>query len=144
MKTIYLYVLDGMAEWEIGNILQALSMEPQLKQGRQDYHIHTISHDGKPVKTLGGLTITPDGSLETLPDDRPVALLLPGADSWERESHHPILDIAESYLAQGVLVAAICGATLALANRGVLNSFEHTSNSPEYLSMFATNYSGQE
>ncbi len=30
-----------------------------------------------------------------------------------------------------------------LANRGVLNSFEHTSNSPEYLSMFATNYSGQ-
>lgn len=40
MKTIYLYVLDGMAEWEIGNILQALSMEPQLKQGRQDYRIH--------------------------------------------------------------------------------------------------------
>lgn len=28
MKKIYLYVLDGMAEWEIGNILQALSMEP--------------------------------------------------------------------------------------------------------------------
>lgn len=143
MKTIYLYVLDGMAEWEIGNILQALSMEPQLKQGRQDYRIHTISHDGKPVKTLGGLTITPDGSSEMLPDDHPVALLLPGADSWERESHQPILDIAESYLAQGVLVAAICGATLALANRGILNSFEHTSNSPEYLSMFATNYSGQ-
>ena len=64
MKKIYLYVLDGMAEWEIGNILQALSMEPQLKQGRQDYRIHTISHDGKPVKTLGGLTITPDGSFE--------------------------------------------------------------------------------
>jgi len=143
MKTIYLYVLDGMAEWEIGNILQALSMEPQLKKTRRHSRIHPISHDGKPVKSLGGLTITPDGSLETLPDDRPVALLLPGADSWERESHHPILDIAESYLAQGVLVAAICGATLALANRGVLNSFEHTSNSPEYLSMFATNYSGQ-
>lgn len=52
MKKIYLYVLDDMAEWEIGNIPQALSMELQLKQGRQDYRIHTISHDGKPVKTL--------------------------------------------------------------------------------------------
>lgn len=29
-----------MAEWEIGNILQALSMEPQLKNGRQDYRIN--------------------------------------------------------------------------------------------------------
>ena len=66
MKKIYLYVLDGMAEWEIGNILQALSMEPQLKNGRQDYRIHTISHNGKPVKTLGGLTIAPEGSLEML------------------------------------------------------------------------------
>ena len=95
MKKIYLYVLDGMAEWEIGNILQALSMEPQLKNGRQDYRIHTISHNGKPVKTLGGLTIAPEGSLEMLSGDRPVALLLPGADSWEHESQQPILDIAE-------------------------------------------------
>lgn len=47
MKKIYLYVLNGMAEWEIGNILQAPSMEPQLKNGRQDYRIHTVSHDGK-------------------------------------------------------------------------------------------------
>lgn len=144
VKRIYLYVLNGMAEWEIGNILQALSMKSQLKNDHQDYDIHTISHDGKPVKTLGGLTITPDGSLEMLSGDHAVALLLPGADTWGQQLHRPILEIAENYLGQGVLVAAICGATLALANRGVLNHFEHTSNSPEYLSMFATNYSGQE
>lgn len=133
-----------MAEWEIGNFLQALSMEPQLKRGHKDYQVQTISHDGNPIKTLGGLTLTPDGSLESLAGDAPAALLLPGADTWDQPQHQSILDTAEAYLSQGIFVAAICGATLALAHRGVLNGFEHTSNSPEYLSMFAAEYSGQE
>lgn len=34
MKTIYIYVLEEIAEWEIGNILQAVSMESQIKAGR--------------------------------------------------------------------------------------------------------------
>lgn len=140
---IFVYLLDGMAEWEIGNILQAFSMQTQLKQGRQEYQVQTISNDGRPVKTLGGLTLIPDGSMELLEQGLPVALLLPGADTWGQDQHQSILDKAEVFLGQGVLVAAICGATLALAQAGVLNRYEHTSNSSEYLSMFAANYVGQ-
>lgn len=34
MKTIYIYLLDSMAEWEIGNILQAVSMEKAVRKRR--------------------------------------------------------------------------------------------------------------
>jgi len=47
---------------------------------------------------------------------------------------------ALEFLAAGVPVAAICGATAALARAGALDGRRHTSNAPEYLA--ATGYAG--
>ncbi len=41
--------------------------------------------------------------------------------------------MANSFLEKNILVAAICGATLGLANRGILNSYYHTSNALFFL-----------
>lgn len=46
-------------------------------------------------------------------------------------------------LNKNILVGAICGATLALADYGILDKFKHTSNSLEYLNFFSKNYAGQ-
>lgn len=40
-------------------------------------------------------------------------------------------------------MAAICGATLALANAGILNNKRHTSNGPNFLTGNSTDYAGQ-
>ena len=42
----------------------------------------------------------------------------------------------------GGLVAAICGATVALANMGILDDKKHTSNGAGLLNMFCPEYKG--
>lgn len=143
-KIIYLYILESMAEWEVTNILQAISMESMLKKGKSDFEVKTISVNKKPIRTIGGLTIIPDYTLEEINEDNMVALLLPGAENWANEENREILNKALMYLEKGILVAAICGATLELANLKVLDSLYHTSNSLEYLNFFSPKYTGKE
>ncbi|MDO5845258.1 MAG: DJ-1/PfpI family protein [Methanocorpusculum sp.] len=137
MKTIYYYVLDKTAEWETGYIFQAVG----ISCGRAE--IKTISADGKPVKTISGVTILPDASIDEISFENCDALVLPGAVSWANPKDEKILKEAVSLLNKGVLVCAICGATFALADFGVLNDRSHTSNSLECLKMFSKNYSGE-
>ena len=70
-------------------------------------------------------------------------LLLPGGDMWEgliraRDS----MRSSPTLHARGVPIAAICGATLALARAGLLNDRAHTSNEQAYLTSMAPEYTG--
>ncbi|EJE7234023.1 glutamine amidotransferase [Clostridium sporogenes] len=143
-KIIYLYILESMAEWEVGYILQAISMESMLKKQNREFVIKTVSTSKNPIKTIGGLTITSDCLLDEMDENNMVALLLPGAESWNSEENNQILEKALSYIDKGILVGAICGATLALADLKVLDKFKHTSNSLDYLTLFSKQYSGKE
>ncbi|HDK7155252.1 TPA: DJ-1/PfpI family protein [Clostridium botulinum] len=143
-KIIYLYILESMAEWEVGYILQAISMESMLKKQNREFVIKTVSTSKNPIKTIGGLTITSDCLLDEMDENNMVALLLPGAESWNSKENNQILEKALSYIYKGILVGAICGATLALADLKVLDKFKHTSNSLDYLTLFSKQYSGKE
>lgn len=143
MKIIYLYILKEMAEWEIGNILQGISMEVQLKGGTKEFEVKTVGYKKEAVRTIGGLTIIPDYSIDELQEENIEALLLPGATTWSEEENQIILKKAVKLLEKGVVVGAICGATLALADLGVLDNYKHTSNSLEYLKYLSKGYSGE-
>lgn len=143
MKKVYLYLLNEMAESEIGYILQAFSMEKLLKNGKQEFEVKTIGFNKEPIITLGGLKIIPDYSISEVDFNSATALLLPGASTWEKQENQQILEKAIECLNNNILVGAICGATLALADYGILDKFKHTSNSLEYLSFFSKNYAGQ-
>lgn len=138
---IYIYILDTLADWEIGYILQAVSLQNMLKEPK--YTVKTVARTKQPIKTLGGLTITPDCTLEEIEQNKIAALLLSGANTWTDNEQKPVLNIVVSYIQNGILVGAICGATLALAELGILNNHFHTSNSLEYLTYFSKNYSGK-
>lgn len=143
-KIIYLYILESMAEWEVGYILQAISMESMLKKQNRKFVIKTVGASKNSIKTIGGLTIIPDCLLDEMDENNMVALLLPGAESWNSKENNQILEKALSYIYKGILVGAICGATLALADLKVLDKFKHTSNSLDYLTLFSKQYSGKE
>ncbi|HDI3056349.1 DJ-1/PfpI family protein [Clostridium botulinum] len=143
-KIIYLYILESMAEWKVCYILQAISMESMLKKQDREFVIKTVSTNKNPIQTIGGLTITPDCLLDEMDENNMVALLLPGAESWNSEENNQILEKALSYIDKGILVGAICGATLPLADLKVLDKFKHTSNSLDYLTLFSKQYSGKE
>ncbi len=141
-KIIYIYVLDTMADWEIGNILQSLTLQNMSEKINKNYLVKTVSHKKTPIKTIGGLTIIPECTLAEIDDKQIIALLLPGAETWKNVENRGILEKAKFYLDNDVIVGAICGATLALANSGLLNNYKHTSNSLDYLTMFSKTYAG--
>lgn len=143
MKKVYVYLLDDMAECEIGYILQAFSMEKLLKNGTKEFEVKTVSFNKEPVLTLGGLTIVPDYTISEVDFNASTALLLPGSSTWGSKENQEILEKAQECLNKNILVGAICGATLALADYGILDKFKHTSNSLEYLNFFSKNYAGQ-
>ena len=142
MKKIYMYVLDTMADWENGYLLQGLSLQNMLPNKK--YQLHTFSINKEPIKTAGGLTIIPDMSLDEIDENEISALLLIGADTWLDEKQKPILDLAYKLIEKNIVVGAICGSTLGLANKGILDKRVHTSNALFFLTSMANNYNGQD
>jgi len=141
--TAYLYVLDTLADWEIGHITAEMS------SGRFDNRaskpkLVRIGNGLQPIKTMGGIAITPEMDMNSVAFKEGDVLILPGGDTWMDGRNGKILDIAAGLLKKNVAVAAICGATIALANKGVLDNRRHTSNDLGYLKAMCPEYRGGE
>lgn len=143
MFTIYVYVLDTLADWELGYVTPELNSGRFFKKGAPRVSLKTVSASKEPIKTMGGLTIVPDCLIEDIALSKESVLLLPGADTWSEPKHGAIIKRASEFLSFGATVGAICGATAALANVGLLNNRPHTSNGPGFLEMVSSGYKGQ-
>jgi putative intracellular protease/amidase len=143
MKTIYLYVLNTMADWEVGHAIAELHSQRFFAE-RKDWLVKTFSVAKEPIVTMGGVTIVPDLSADEVKTEDAVMLILPGADIWMDPSQAKVLDIARRFLSAEIPVAAICGATIALAEAGMLDNVKHTSNGLPYLKMVCPHYKGDQ
>ena len=139
MKKIYMYVLDTMADWENGYLLQGLTLQNML--GTRYFEIQTVAKSKQPIVTASGIKIIPDITLNEIDEDNAAALLLIGADTWLEIENEAVLKIAEKFYNEKKIVAAICGATLGLAKFDMLNNCNHTSNALFYLQNIP-NYKG--
>lgn len=142
-NTVYVYVLDTLADWELGYITAELNSGRFFKRGAPRISLKTVSHSKEPIHTMGGMTIVPDCIIDDMVVSETSALLLPGADTWNDPKHGAILQKASEFLSLGATVGAICGATAALANAGLLDKRPHTSNGVGFLEMVAPGYKGQ-
>ena len=143
MFTIYVYVLDTLADWELGHVISELNSGRFFKKGEQRVSLKTVSYSKEPIHTMGGMTIVPDCLMEDMVVSETSILLLPGADTWNDPKHGAIIEKAGEFLSSGATVCAICGATAALANFGLLDHRPHTSNGPGFLEMVSPGYKGQ-
>ncbi len=142
-KTIYVYVLETMADWELAYVMPAINQAANYNLGEQRYQLKTVANTMEPIRTAGGLTVIPDCTVAEM-EGEVAALILPGGDTWPEAQHLPILTKAVQYVNQEILVAAICGATLGLANMGVLDNKQHTSSSLKFLTGFSEKYQGRQ
>lgn len=142
MFKIYVYVLDTLADWELGYITAELHSGRFFKKGA-GVSFQTVSYSKEAVQSMGGMTIVPDCLIDDMVMEETTILLLPGADTWSDPKHSAILQKASDLLSLGATVCAICGATVALANTGLLDNRPHTSNGPGFLDMFSPSYAGQ-
>ena len=123
-RRVVLYACDTMADLEYAHITTVLAF---ARAGGDDrYELHVASADGEPVRTLGGLHLTPDGSLADLDTDSVAVLILPGGHTWTTGEHTAVLALARALIDRGTPVAGICGATAAMARAGLLVHHAHT------------------
>lgn len=140
MKNVVLYLTDSLADWEYGHVAAGLATAEQSNPGR--YRLLTAS-DGEvdSITTAGGVRMVPETTIHDLEVDDIAMLVLIGGDTWQ-SGHDAVLALTSRLLRLGTPVAAICGATYALARSGLLDTRNHTSNAAEYLAG-ASGYAGE-
>lgn len=134
-RICYLFVFNGYADWEAAYTVAHLNKY-------SDFMIRTFSLDGHPVTSMGDIRIEPDHSLADVDPKKIDLLFLPGGEAWENGAFQELTMLVESFVHAGKTVAAICGATVMLANHGFLDHIPHTSNGAEYLKELAPDYNG--
>jgi putative intracellular protease/amidase len=134
--SVYLLVFEGFADWEPSYALAELR-----RSGRRD--VVTVGYGPEPVRSMGGLRILPDHVLDDVRPESVDLLILPGGDRWEATPIDPRLaGLLERLVRLGRPIAAICGATVAMARAGLLQDRAHTSNGLAYLRQAAPEYAG--
>jgi len=128
-----------MSDWEYGYLIAGVN-NPQFQRTPGQFKVRTVSLSEKPITTMGGLRITADLTLDRLKPGHSAMLVLPGGTAWDKKKNKEAAQLAADFLAKGIPVAAICGATAGLARLGLLDAVPHTSNSRDYLA--TTGYKG--
>jgi putative intracellular protease/amidase len=138
-QTVHLFVFDTLADWEPGYAVAGIN-NPAFQSEPGRYRVRTVAVRAEPVTSIGGVRVLPDLTLDVLQPSHSAMLILPGGTAWDEGQNTEASQKAKTFLAQGIPVAAICGATAGLARAGLLDDRRHTSNAPAYLQ--ATGYQG--
>ena len=134
MRSIAVLVFDGFADWEPAYALTGV----RRWGGRA---VTTVGYGPSTVLSMGGLRVQPEAILESVTPATTELLLLPGGDPWLEAYPASRLEPVLSLLAAGgVTIAAICGATVAVARAGLLRGRRHTSNGASFLERHAPGY----
>ena len=133
----YFLVFDGLADWELAHALCEIN-----KSGKFD--VISVGLSDKAVRTMGGVNVSPDITLDEATPDGACIFMLPGGDMWEQESHENLKALLQRFHAEAVPIGAICGATLEIARAGLTKNIRHTSNSRDYLKTIVTDYSDED
>lgn len=139
-----LFVLDTLADWEIAFLTAELVSGRFSDKDNGGISLIRIGNTMEPITTMGGLVITPDQPASAVEFKAGDLLVLPGGDTWLDAGNRKIMDIVSEVIDRDVIIAAICGATLALAGRGLLDHRYHTSNDREFLKIMVQGYQGSD
>ncbi|MDM8536013.1 type 1 glutamine amidotransferase family protein [Desulfobacterales bacterium HSG17] len=133
---VYIFLFNGFSDWEIAYLA------PELRKSEKIV-LKYFTIDDLEIISDGGLKITPDLSIKELNPADISVLILPGGSAWEENSIKGIDNLVETLNSEKKTVAAICGATTYLGQKGYLDEVKHTSNALEYLQYIASNYKGE-
>jgi putative intracellular protease/amidase len=132
---VYVFIFDGYSDWEPSYAMAELNKS-------DEYQLLTVAPDKKAIRSVGGLTIIPDLSLNELDLSDAAMIILPGGTAWEEKKYREIIPVLDDYINQEGKIAAICSATTLLADMGVFDTIKHTSNAKFYLQHYVPSYQG--
>lgn len=89
----YVYVLETLADWEIGFLTAELNSGRFLDKSKEKIALIKIGNSLAPIKTMGGIVIIPDEDISNIEFKEGDLLILPGADTWMNKENQKILNI---------------------------------------------------
>lgn len=135
-KAVYLLVVPGFADWEPAHALAEL-------RRHGGYRVEVVGLTSEPVESMGGLRVQPSRSIADIDLADVAVFILPGGDRWESSELEPELAaLLRALDSADIPLAAICGATVAIARAGLLRGRRHTSNGRSYLRDQVPGYAG--
>ena len=133
MKKVYVLVFNGLADWEA-----PLALCEVRNSGK--FEVVTVGLTNEPIVTMAGFRLLPDVTLVEVSVDDAAMLVLPGGEMWEAGTPDGVGVLLSEFRAAGVPVAAICGATFAVARAGLTKGRRHTSSDKSYLAAVVPEY----
>lgn len=134
---IHVYLFDGYSDWEIA------FLTPEIHKS-EAFDIIYFADTKAPVTSMGGLTVIPNMALTDINADDVEMLVIPGGNIWLNGNKQSIDTLVNQLHEKKKSIAAICGATIYLAQLGILDSVKHTSNDLGYLKAVVPNYKGED
>ena len=126
-KAVYLLVVDGFADWEPAHAVAELRRHGHFR-------VEAVGLTSGLVTSMGGIRVLPTAIVTEVDPADVAVLILPGGDRWENAPVEPELEqLLKRMDSEDIPIAAICGATVAIARLGLLRGRRHTSNGLEYL-----------
>ena len=126
-RAVHLFAVSGFADWEPAHALAELR-----RSG--GYRVEVVGLTMEPVESMGGLRVVPTRTLAQVDPAQVAVFILPGGDRWETAPPEPELVALLTRLdEEGIPIAAICGATVAVARASLIRGRRHTSNGLAYL-----------
>lgn len=126
-RSVHLVVVDGFADWEPAHAIAEL-------RRNGSYRVETVGLTLDPVESMGGMRVQPTRRAADVRPDDVAVMIVPGGDRWESAPIEPELaTMLREVDRANVPVAAICGATVAIARLDLLRGRRHTSNGLDYL-----------
>jgi putative intracellular protease/amidase len=138
-KTVGLVFLEGYADWEFGLLSAAIGGGEEWFDGR----IVALSPQAGPLRSIGGLLLTPERGTKPEDNNDLDAVAIIGSDGWS-ENPPDVAPLLKSVAARGGVTGGICAGTLALARAGLFAKAAHTSNGRDWIAQCVPGYAGQE
>ena len=133
-KKIHIFIFEGFSDWEISYLT------PEIKKSSAYEPIFISKHE-TPIRSMGGMLIIPDISLNLVDVNEIEMLILPGGEAWDKHDDNEINDLVLELHRRNKHIAAICAATAYLCDMGLLDAVKHTSNDISYLKWVVPKYS---
>ena len=134
----HVLLLDGYADWDA-----ALALCEINEQGKHE--VVTLGLSKNPVRSMGGLKVTPDVELSQVDPTATAIFIMPGAAICEDARRlQEVEDLLVRLHDAGAAIAAICAAVLPLARAGLLDSTRHTANSLKFLKSRVPDYADED